>query len=201
MLPTEILSHEHRVIEQVLACLEKLTEQSQSTGRLDKQSAQDAIAFLRVFADQCHHGKEEVHLFPAMEAKGFPRQGGPTGVMLAEHDEGRAHVRAMAESLEAAASGDRAALQQFAEHAAGYVALLQQHIQKEDNILYVMANRVFSEEDQRRLLDAFGRVEAEEMGAGTHEAYLRLANELADRLGVPRAAAEAAAHHTCGRRH
>ena len=85
MKPTEILSAEHRVIEQVLNCLEKMAAQAEKTGTLDKVSATDAVNFFRTFADQCHHGKEEAHLFPAMEAKGFPRQGGPTGVMLHEH--------------------------------------------------------------------------------------------------------------------
>ena len=93
MKPTEILSGEHRVIEQVLTCLERIAEQCAAEGRLDRTSAEQALEFFRNFADRCHHGKEEVHLFPALEAKGFPRDGGPTGVMLHEHDQGRAHVR------------------------------------------------------------------------------------------------------------
>jgi hemerythrin-like domain-containing protein len=198
MKPTEILSREHRVIEQVLSCLEKIAQQSQSAGRLEKQSAEQAIAFFRVFADQCHHGKEEAHLFPAMEAKGFPRQGGPTGVMLQEHEQGRAHVRGMAEALDTAAAGDAAALERFVEHATGYIGLLREHIYKEETILYVMADRAFSEEDQRKLLSAFAKVEAEEVGGGRHETYLRIANDLTDRLGVPRASGEGEGAPTCG---
>jgi hemerythrin-like domain-containing protein len=84
MRATEILTHEHRVIEQVLGCLEAMGAEARAAGRLDGAAAQDAVAFFRNFADRCHHGKEEVHLFPALEAKGFPRDGGPTGVMLDE---------------------------------------------------------------------------------------------------------------------
>ena len=72
MQPTEILIHEHRIIEQVLACLERITEKFTLAGRLDPQPARDAVAFFRNFADRCHHGKEEAHLFPAMEAAGLP---------------------------------------------------------------------------------------------------------------------------------
>lgn len=59
-------------------------------------------------------------------------------------------------------------------------------------------NRAFDEQDQQRLLGAFEKVESEEMGAGTHEKYLDLANRLADHFGVPRAStAGYHAGHTC----
>ncbi len=70
MTPTEILSGEHRVIEQVLDCLEKMIQQSVGDGRLNGHAARQAVDFFRGFADRCHHGKEETHLFPAMESKG-----------------------------------------------------------------------------------------------------------------------------------
>ena len=105
MKPTEILSGEHRIIEQVLDCLEKIAQNCATEGRLDRTSAEQALDFFRNFADRCHHGKEETHLFPAMEAKGFPRQGGPTGVMLSEHEQGRAYIRGMAEVIDRAAAG------------------------------------------------------------------------------------------------
>jgi len=198
MKPTEILSHEHRIIEQVLDCLDKMAEECRSAGALDERAARDAIAFFRNFADRCHHGKEETHLFPAMEARGFPRDGGPTGVMLYEHEQGRACVRGMEEAVEAAAAGDPAAQARFVDHATRYVDLLREHIRKEDHCLFAMANQLFGDSDQQQLLDAFTRVEAEDMGAGTHERYLAIANALADRFGVARAAAEADAHrHAC----
>jgi hemerythrin-like domain-containing protein len=195
--PTDILSDEHRVIEQVLACLERLSENAEKQGRLDAPSAREAVDFFRNFADRCHHGKEETHFFPAVEAKGFPREGGPTGVMLYEHDLGRGHVRVMDGSIDAAAGGDPEALRRFIDNARAYVELLRQHIDKEDRCLFAMADQALGAEDQRRLLEAFEKIEAEEVGAGTHEKYLEVANRLADRFGVSRAAAgdaEAARH-------
>jgi hemerythrin-like domain-containing protein len=50
-----------------------------------------------------------------------------------------------------------------------------------------MANQVFSDSDQRKILSAFTRVEAEDIGAGKHEKYLALANALAERFGHVRA--------------
>jgi hemerythrin-like domain-containing protein len=196
MNPTDILKSEHRVIEQVLNCLEKMAEDAER-GHLDADSAREALDFFRTFADGCHHGKEEAHLFPAMEAKGFPRDGGPTGVMLHEHETGRQHVRAMAEAVDAGASGHPAALEKFSRRAHGYIGLLREHIGKEDHCLFGMANRVLNAQDQQALMAKFHHVESEEMGHGTHEKYLDLANRLADRYGVARAEV-AAGHSGCG---
>lgn len=198
MKPTDILSDEHRVIEQVLDCLERMVDRSRADGRLDAQPAKDAVQFFRVFADRCHHGKEEAHLFPALEAKGLSRDCGPTGVMLREHELGRIHVRAMDEAIEPADAGDPTALARFQEHALGYIELLREHIQKEDHCLFAMANQILSESDQHGLLEIFEKVEADEMGEGTHEAYLKIANDLADRFGVDHAEAHHAGHHGCG---
>lgn len=198
MRPTDILSQEHRVIEQVLDCLEQIADRCDNQGTLNSADATSAIAFFRTFADQCHHGKEEAHLFPAMEAKGFRRDGGPTGVMLAEHDQGRAFVRGMAGAVEEAARGEGAAQAEFVQHARGYIDLLRQHIHKEDHCLFSMANQAFSAADQRRLLDAFATAESEHMGVGTHERYLQLANDLADRYGVARLSAASTAGRACG---
>ena len=186
MKPTEILSGEHRIIEQVLDCLEEVAQDCETQGRLDKTSAEQALDFFRNFADGCHHGKEETHLFPAMEARGFPRQGGPTGVMLYEHEQGRAHIQGMAEAVEGATAGQNEAVTQFVTHARGYVGLLREHIEKEDHCLFAMANQALTEDDQQRLLAAFHHVEHEHMGLGMHEKFLQVADELAEQFGVIR---------------
>jgi len=202
MKPTEILSEEHRVIEQVLDCLEKIAHNCTAEGRLDKTSAEQALDFFRNFADRCHHGKEETHLFPAMEAKGFSREGGPTGVMLHEHEQGRAHVRGMADAVEEAAAGKSKAIAQFVTHARGYVNLLREHIEKEDHCLFTMANQTLTANDQEKLMDAFENVEHEQMGLGIHAKFLNLADELADRFGVSRTVGNRSVcgchHETCG---
>jgi hemerythrin-like domain-containing protein len=197
MQATEILKEEHRVIEQVLDCLETLADRCKADGVLDGDSAREALDFLGHFADHCHHGKEEGCLFPLLEAKGFIRDRGPTGVMLHEHEQGRAHIRAMAEALDQAAAGDPAALAVFVAHARAYVTLLREHIQKEDHCLFMMAEQVLNSADARALLESFDRVENHDMGAGTHEHYLALADALASRLGVPRARVGATCGHAC----
>jgi hemerythrin-like domain-containing protein len=188
MKPTEILMNEHRVIEQVLDCLEAIAERGEATGSPDTESARQAIAFFRSFADTCHHGKEENHLFLMMEAKGLPRIGGPTGVMLHEHDQGRGHIQAMEGALDKMERGGSSeGVEQFLRHARGYVNLLREHIHKEDHCLFPMADRVFESSDQNQLMEAFIRVEEQDIGLDVHEKFLKVADELAERFGATKA--------------
>src|SRR6185503_14132322 len=80
--PTEVLRAEHEVILNVLECLGVVAEKAARTRILDVHSAEEILDFLRVFADRCHHGKEEGALFPALGRKGMPTHVGPVAVML-----------------------------------------------------------------------------------------------------------------------
>jgi hemerythrin-like domain-containing protein len=181
MQPTERLKHEHQVILLVLGAAEREAEHIQATGSVDVAEVEKMVDFIRNFADRCHHAKEEGLLFARMEERGMPTSSGPIAVMLQEHDEGRRHVRAIAEALPQAAAGDPSAAAVIQEHLVAYAQLLRAHIAKEDNILYPIADRLFTPADQQALSEAFDRVEAEEMGGGVHERYHQLAHELAGR--------------------
>ncbi len=169
---TDALKHEHRIIEKVLAALQGFTE---SPGKARLENWGKAVDFIRNFADRCHHLKEEKIFFPALEKKGIARDGGPIGMMLTEHEEGRSYVRAMAEALK----GEVPPKTALVENARAYLSLLRDHIRKEDEILFNMADEVLSSEEQKKLLREFEEHEAKEIGPGIHEKYLKLAEELA----------------------
>jgi hemerythrin-like domain-containing protein len=199
MRTTEILMEEHRVIELVLACLDKSADAAFDSGRIDVASARDAIRFLRTFADACHHGKEEQRLFPAMEKCGLPPDAGPTAVMRHEHEAGRAHVRAMDEAVTGFEKGDASASERFAFKARAFVDLLREHIAKEEQVLFPMADRMLPANVQDELLAGFEHAEKHEMGEGTHEQFLALADRLCARWGVAKDKAPKA--HTCSCSH
>jgi hemerythrin-like domain-containing protein len=178
--PTEILKHEHVVIQLVLGAAEREAQAMAREGRANRERVEKMLDFLVNFADRCHHAKEERLLFTRMQERGTPRNSGPLAVMLAEHEEGRSRLRAVRENLPQAASGDRAALAAVSDNLLAYVRLLRAHIEKEDDVLYPVADGMFSQEDQAALAEAFDKVEAEEMGEGVHEKYHKLAHELAE---------------------
>lgn len=201
MQATTILMNEHRVIEQVLDCLDALIRQATGTRRFDAASALQILDFLRNFADKCHHGKEEDLLFPLLEKKGFSRERGPTGVMMHEHTLGRLYIKEMAQAIPFAERGDQRQIDRFSRIGKAYVQLLREHIRKEDHCLFEMAEQVCSAEDDAKLLDAYAEVEHEDIGDGVHEKYLHLADELAERFGVTRSPTLALAGCGCGHAH
>jgi hemerythrin-like domain-containing protein len=184
MRPTDILRAEHRVIEQVLYCLETLTDRACINGWLDGSAAGDALDFLRHFADECHHAKEEECLFPALEARGMNPAAGPTAVMREEHHRGRQLLHEMEANRDDAAVGDPDALARFAESVWEYIHLLREHIAKEDNCLFPMAERALDAAADADLCARFEAAERHDRHPEMHERYVALADELAERLGL-----------------
>ena len=178
MEATEVLVEEHRAIKRVLTVLRQAARDISDGKQHSPEVFEQAVDFIRNFADRCHHLKEENILFKEMEKKGIPAQGGPIGVMLLEHEKGRALARGMAEAIPGYAHGVAQARQALADQARGYANLLAQHIDKEDNILYPMANQRLTEKDQASLLARFEQMENEEMGPGVHEHYHELIAKL-----------------------
>jgi|YNPNPStandDraft_1061719.scaffolds.fasta_scaffold126390_1 hemerythrin-like domain-containing protein len=178
MRATELLMEEHRAIETMLRILEGVCQRLQAGETVDAEHLERILEFIRVFADQCHHGKEEDLLFPAMEMAGIPREGGPIGVMLIEHTQGREYVKGMSNAVSRYQAGESKAASDFIANARGYIALLRQHISKEDNILYRMADMHLTAEKQEELLKQFERVERERIGPGKHEQFHQLLEQL-----------------------
>ena len=175
--PTAVLVHEHDLILQALDAIERKLTRLEAGGGGDRAYFEKAVEFLRTFADKCHHGKEEDLLFKAMVNKGFPLQGGPIAVMLSEHEAGRAFIRGIAAGA-ARLGTDPSGAKQVIDNGRAYIQLLRGHIAKENQILFPMAERVLSPEDQALLAQAFDRFEAQETGAGVHEASVALLKEL-----------------------
>jgi hemerythrin-like domain-containing protein len=178
MTPTEQLKEEHQGITLMLKVLERVCTKMEMKEKVDLAHLEGIVEFFRVFADKCHHGKEEDLLFPEMEKAGIPKEKGPIGVMLAEHTQGRAYVRAMGEAATRYKQGEARARTEFAENGRNYITLLAQHIQKENNVLFPMGDRVLAKEKQEKLVEDFEDLEREKIGAGTHESFHELLHHL-----------------------
>jgi len=178
MKPTDILKEEHRAIERMLNILDRAAGQLEKQEHVPLEVLDKAIMFIQRFADGCHHQKEESLLFPAMEQKGFPRSGGPLGVMLQEHEMGRSLVSAMKKDLEAFGKGVMESGRELARNARKFSDLLRNHIAKEDNVLFVMADQHFSETEQSQLLERFQQVETEGAACSTKNDLLKMLEDL-----------------------
>ncbi len=177
MTATGQLKDEHEGITLLLRILERVCVKLERKEEVDTIHLEQMLEFIRVFADKCHHGKEEDLLFPELEKSGIPKEPGPIGVMLTEHNRGRAHVRVMNQAV-ARYKKEGGDMSDFVENARNYITLLTQHIQKENNVLFPMGDRVLSKEKQDKLLIGFEKLEQERIGEGTHERFHQLLHHL-----------------------
>ncbi|MBK9374456.1 MAG: hemerythrin domain-containing protein [Holophagales bacterium] len=176
--PITILMNEHRLIENVLGSLETCVLEVEGGLALERAFALDYATFLRGFADAWHHGKEEDILFRRMVERGFSAESGPVAVMLHEHREGRALVGAIHGVGEGTGDVTPAERRSFLEGARGFIPLLRQHIQKEDNILYPMSERVLSSAEFETMLADFAAFETKAGADGTRDRLEALAGRL-----------------------
>ncbi|MFW6201449.1 MAG: hemerythrin domain-containing protein [Gemmatimonadota bacterium] len=176
---TETLRREHRLIVRVAASLERLIEQT--TPPLD--ALVDCITFFRLFTDACHHRKEEDHLFAALEEWGLARDSGPVAVMLEEHRAGRELVERMSVALSAVRAGKPAGSADFKEAARDYIRLIRQHIAKEDDALFEMADDLIGGPACARLCDHYEDVCRRRFEGRTVRDLERLAERIVERAG------------------
>lgn len=157
---TQVMVDEHKLILRMIALIEKNTELLEQGKFRNWHFYLDAVDFIRNYADRFHHAKEEDVLFVELINNGMPEKQSPIEAMHMEHDQGRAHVRAIEEAAEKALHDATGQAVIIAEHAKGYAALLRGHIEKEDDILYPLAERVLPEEVRARMLEAYAQAES-----------------------------------------
>ncbi len=152
---TEDLMKEHQLILKYVDLMERYAEYSlKHPGTpilLDK--AAGFIGFIKEFADHFHHAKEEDILFPHLEMPGVLTHCNPVPQMLSEHHKAREFVHNMERATQ------EKALTELADNAAQYAQLLKEHIYKEDNILYPMAERGLSDQAKTALLEEYAQAD------------------------------------------
>lgn len=140
---------EHNCIEELTAdhekILAKVDELEKAVGEpVDRNKVEEFLEFTESFAEPHHHKEEEV-LFPALEKKGMPRDGGPIGVMLSEHEAKRGLVKELRKAVQEGKED------KIKENALAIASLLRDHIFKENNILYPCAKDALSAEEMAEL--------------------------------------------------
>ncbi|MBW6510617.1 MAG: hemerythrin domain-containing protein [Desulfuromonadaceae bacterium] len=179
---TQVMVDEHKLILRMIALVEKNTQLLEHGKFRNWQFYLDAVDFIRNYADRFHHAKEEDVLFVELIKNGMPEKQSPIEAMHIEHDQGRAHVLAIAEAAQKALNGETGQAPVIAENANGYAALLRGHINKEDDILYPLAERILPQAVRDRMLEAYAQAEAKI--PHLEEKYLKLVERYEQQAGA-----------------
>src|SRR3990172_3977597 len=69
LLPIDALMQEHRLIERMISQMQKELARMEETNDVNSKFVDVTVDFIKVYADRCHHGKEEGILFREMNSK------------------------------------------------------------------------------------------------------------------------------------
>jgi hemerythrin-like domain-containing protein len=175
--PIEMLLAEHRNIEKVIDAILVVKSNLVSGEAVEPQTLRDMVEFMRLYADKCHHGKEEAILFPLLVEKGVPAQGGPIQVLTHEHELCRKAVGEFATVVEAYAKSSNESTEELISKLCALTALYPNHIWKEDNVLFPMSEEIFDVTEKGELLKSFEKVD-QEQGEATHKRLVAIAEDL-----------------------
>ncbi|MBL0225544.1 MAG: hemerythrin domain-containing protein [Geobacteraceae bacterium] len=158
---TQTLVGEHRLILRMISLLERNACRTAEGSYSNWQFYLNGVEFIRTYADRFHHAKEEDVLFEALVKNGMPRENSPIAAMLMEHDQGRAYVGTMEAAVREALAGQDGREGIIAENALAYAELLREHIGKEDEILYPLAERVIPDIMRDSIIAGYTAAEAQ----------------------------------------
>lgn len=169
--PTQTLKEEHAHISKVIEALKKECYAIQEGKKLDKDFFMKSVDFIKNYADSFHHAREEDILFAYMREHANELHCNPIEQMLVEHKLGRDYIKKLIDGIKERKK------EKIARNTLGYCELLQDHIFKEDNILYPMADEVLSNKEQKLIRDKFNKTVKEEKFSPLNlKKYLDFAN-------------------------
>ena len=143
----DLLIQEHKNVSRMLLVIRKVCFKFMETNEIEYEDFDKIISFIRNFADGHHHNKEEIFLFNKMvEHLGQAGKNAITHGMLVEHDLGRLYIKNLSEALENYKNDNKEAKLDIIANAISYATLLENHIHKEDNIIFNFAKRGLSKE-------------------------------------------------------
>jgi hemerythrin-like domain-containing protein len=166
----EVLKEEHAVILEITEVLNNLVKKLQAKEKVPPEQFEKILDVMHNFVDKCHHGKEEMALFPLISEHGG-REAKAVSLLIEEHEKGRALVRGLSDAI---VRNDTIGI---IKNANDYVGLLAQHIKKENVVFPTWINSL-SDETKRVLFKRFEEIDEQAIGLGKHQEYVKTVEKL-----------------------
>lgn len=166
---------EHRLIERMLKLIQEEAARIRETNSINSVFIDNAVDFIKVYADRTHHGKEEDILFRELAGKNMTgEENRIMGELIQEHVLGRKTVGELVDAKKRYFAGDHSALESVVSRLELLVSFYPLHIEKEDQVFFPAMMKYLSLEDQERLLAEYREFDRNMI----HEKYRHLVEEL-----------------------
>jgi len=169
MKPIAPLMIEHRLIERMIRILKIELENIKKTKKTTPVLIENAVDFIRSYADQTHHGKEEDILFRELQKKKISLEHKIImNELIEEHVTGRKITGELVRANKLYTQGKMESLNIIIDKISFLVDFYPRHIEKEDKHFFIPIMEYFSKEEQDNMLEE-GRVFDRKM---IHRKYL-----------------------------
>lgn len=178
MEATKQLREEHQGILLMLKILDKVCQKLDDGEKVSPDHLDQILEFIKIFVEKCHHKKEESILFPAMLNVQISQGSDLVGAILKEHSALHDIVKNLNDGIREYQAGNLAVKSTIIESIRIYTAMLTQHVEQEDKVVFPLAEKHLTEETQEKLYFEFEKMEINQIGAGKHEQLHRVLDHL-----------------------
>lgn len=149
MSSVAVLLAEHQTIRRMVSIIEAVAARLDAGGEVPMRLLADLMDFSEQFTSNCHHAKEEHHLFPALADHGMSLDSSPIAALREQHEANHAYLKEMHGALTRVRAGDAEGSRAFAASARDYARLLREHMRIEDHYFQDVATILPAEEEAR----------------------------------------------------
>ena len=167
----EMLFDEHSAITSAVGVTDSLNTLRQQNPSAYKAMVRKMVAFLKGYADEYHHYKEEVILFPEMSKKNELLGDGIIKEMTDNHQEFRRMIKLIETSLN---EGEFEIAQKTLEK---YVNMLLDHIAVENEEVFQAAESLFTDAELENIGFRFQDIDRE-LGNEKKESLVEMMNQI-----------------------
>lgn len=178
MRATAVLIQEHGAIRLTMRAMEKIIAKAKQEEDINTTHLDWVVEILQLFADKCHHAKEEDVLIPEVRKLGIQDEDHLSQTILDEHVLARGYTKGIKEGLDKYKNGEKEIVQDIIQNATSYVQLIDKHIDKENLVFFPRSDAVLTGEQQQKMYEDFEKIETERIGEGTHERLHKMVDDL-----------------------
>jgi hemerythrin-like domain-containing protein len=153
LLPIGPLMIEHRLIERMINILKAELEKIEKLKEVNPFFIDLSVDFIRTYADQTHHGKEEDILFRELKKKKLNSEHLKImNELIEEHKFGRKTTKELVKAKDRYINGEAEALKVIIERIKTLTNFYPKHIEKEDKHFFIPVMDYFTEKEKENML-------------------------------------------------
>ena len=144
---------EHRLIERMIAIIKDELTKIRDKKEFNSVFIDNAVDFIRTYADQTHHGKEEDILFRELKKKEISEEHEVImNELIEEHKFARETTGKLVSAKENFLDGNEDEIKKVIDAIEKLVEFYPKHIEKEDEYFFIPVMDYFTDEEKNSLL-------------------------------------------------